>query len=58
MFNFSPLEQFDVIQVLNLHHSFYDVSFVNILLPLVFVVLLVRTLLGLLIWDFKLIPDY
>jgi F-type H+-transporting ATPase subunit a len=58
MFVFSPLEQFDVIRICNISWSGYDISFVNILLPLVFFVIFIHLLLGFFLRDFKLIPDY
>lgn len=58
MFFFSPLEQFAIIKLWGLYHNGFDISFLHILLPLVFLIFLVLLALEFFIRDFRLLPDF
>jgi len=54
---FSPLEQFDVIVLLNINFFGYDFSITNVVLPLFFINLWLISFISIIKNKFKLIPD-
>lgn len=54
---FSPLEQFDVIKILNFDIKIFDISFYNITFPLVLTIIFFYFFIIILSGSFKLIPE-
>ncbi len=55
---YSPLEQFDAILLLNLNLLGFDLTFTNIMLPLILCLILFYFVLKFYYFNFKLIPDF
>jgi hypothetical protein len=54
---FSPLEQFDVVRIISVDLKIFDLSFYNVILPLVLSTIFIYFLIGFLNKSLKLIPD-
>jgi F0F1-type ATP synthase membrane subunit a len=54
----SPLEQFDIINVKNIHTSFFDVSFNNIMLPFSIFIFFIILIIFFFFNKFSIIPLY